>query len=72
MGSLFNPSLGFLSIARECNGISGLDHASCPGDKSSVLISPGTLKTVNFISSGNFGLLVNQDAFDQLSITFFA
>ena len=40
---LSNPSLGILNMARACNGISGLDHASVAGDKSSVFISPGTL-----------------------------
>ena len=37
------PSLGILNIANACNGMSGLDQASVAGDKSSVLISPGTL-----------------------------
>ena len=37
------PSLGILNIANACSGISGLDQASVAGDKSSVLISPGTL-----------------------------
>ena len=37
------PSLVILYIANACNGISGLDQASVAGDKSSVLISPGTL-----------------------------
>ena len=40
---LSKPSLGILNIANACNGISGLDQASVAGDKSSVLISPGTL-----------------------------
>ena len=40
---LSRPSLGILNIANACNGISGLDQASVAGDKSSVLISPGTL-----------------------------
>ena len=40
---LSKPSLGILNIANACSGISGLDHASVAGDKSSVLISPGTL-----------------------------
>ena len=40
---LSNPSLGILNIAKACKGISGLDHASVAGDRSSVLISPGTL-----------------------------
>ena len=40
---LSKPSLGILNIAKACKGISGLDHASVAGDRSSVLISPGTL-----------------------------
>ena len=52
--------------------MSGLDQASGAGDKSSVFISPVTLNTVNFICSGRSFLLVNQVAFDQFSITFFA
>ena len=40
---LSRPSLGILNIAKACSGISGLDQASVAGDKSSVLISPGTL-----------------------------
>ena len=40
---LSSPSLGILNIAKACKGISGLDHASVAGDRSSVLISPGTL-----------------------------
>ena len=43
------PVLGILNIARACRGISGLDQASGAGDKSSVFISPVTLKTVSLI-----------------------
>ena len=37
------PVLGILNIAKACKGISGLDHASGAGERSSVLISPDTL-----------------------------
>ena len=50
-----NPSLGILNMASACNGISGLDHASVAGDRSSVFISPLTLYTVSFIVSGTSG-----------------
>ena len=46
-------------MACACNGMSGRDHASGAGDKSSVLVSPATLKTVTVIFSCNFGLDVN-------------
>src|SRR5690625_6955240 len=39
------PGRGFLSIASACRGMSGRLHASGAGDKSSVLVSPPTLKT---------------------------
>ena len=42
--------------------MSARDHAFCAGDKSSVLVSPSTLNTVNLISLGNAFLLVNQSA----------
>ena len=42
--------------------MSARDHAFCAGDKSSVLVSPSTLNTVNLISLGNSFLLVNQSA----------
>ena len=60
------PSLGILNIAFACNGMSGLDHASCAGDKSSVFISPATLKTVNLISSPRPGLSMNHVPSAQL------
>ena len=41
--ALVTPSRGFLYMARACRGISGRDQASCAGDKSSVLVSPGIL-----------------------------
>ena len=52
--------------------MSGLDQASCAGDKSSVLISPDTLKTVNFISSFSLSFVVNHLPSAQFSKTFFA
>merc|ERR1719502_179465 len=66
------PSRGNFSIARECKGISGRDHASGAGERSSVLVSPVTLNTVTVILSGSPGLLVNHSAFAQDSITAFA
>jgi aconitase B len=46
-------SIFLTSIDWACRGISGRDHASVAGDKSSVLISPSTRKTVSLISFGN-------------------
>ena len=66
------PSLGILNIERACNGISGLDHASVAGDKSSVLISPVTLKTVNLICLSISCLSVNHFPSAHALITFFA
>ena len=43
-------------------GISGLDHASGAGDKSSVFVSPGTLKTIVSILSGTSGFVKNHSA----------
>ena len=37
-----------------------------------MFISPSTLKTIAFITSGNSGLLVNHSAFVQASTTLFA
>ena len=45
-----------------CSGISGLLHASVAGERSSVLVSPGTLNTVTVISSSSFGSEVNHSA----------
>ena len=69
---LSKPSLGILNIARACNGISGLDHASVAGDKSSVFISPGTLYTVSLTCSGISCLLVNHSPSAHALITFLA
>ena len=65
-------SIVFLSIASACNGISGLDGASGAGERSSVLISPSTLKTMALIISGSSGREVNHSALDQESTTRFA
>mmetsp|Transcript_58184 Transcript_58184/g.161169 ORF Transcript_58184/g.161169 Transcript_58184/m.161169 type:complete len:285 (+) Transcript_58184:1694-2548(+) len=56
------PSRGFLSMARPWSGMSGRDHASGAGERSSVLVSPVTLNTVTVIFSATFGLLVNHSA----------
>ena len=59
-------------IAKACNGISGLDQASGAGERSSVFVSPGTLKTVVVIDCGTSGLDVNHSASAQDSKTFAA
>mmetsp|Transcript_3219 Transcript_3219/g.5261 ORF Transcript_3219/g.5261 Transcript_3219/m.5261 type:complete len:267 (+) Transcript_3219:2088-2888(+) len=56
-------------MALAWSGISGRDQASGAGDKSSVLVSPVTLKTVVVYFSGAAGLEVNHSAAAQLSIT---
>ena len=56
------PSRGCLSIARACNGISGRDQASGAGERSSVLVSPVTLNTVNVIFFATSGRDVNHSA----------
>src|SRR6056300_61138 len=56
-------------MAKACNGISGRDHASCAGLKSSVLVSPVTLNTVTVILSGTSGLDVYHSAFAHDSST---
>mmetsp|Transcript_21943 Transcript_21943/g.54320 ORF Transcript_21943/g.54320 Transcript_21943/m.54320 type:complete len:324 (+) Transcript_21943:2149-3120(+) len=56
------PSRGILSMARACRGMSGRDHASGAGDRSSVLVSPVTLNAVKVIFSGTLGLEVNHSA----------
>ena len=45
--------------------MSGLDQASGAGDRSSVFVSPGTLKTIVSIFSGTSGFDVNQSASAQ-------
>ena len=49
--------------------MSGRLQASGAGDKSSVLVSPGTLNTVTVIFWGTAGRLVNHSASAQLWIT---
>src|SRR5690606_15041074 len=66
------PSRGILYIAFACSGISGRDQASGAGDKSSVLVSPVTLKTVALIIFGNGSRLVNHSPLAHDSITSFA
>src|SRR5690606_2185893 len=63
--ALVTPSRGILYMASACSGMSGRDQASCAGDRSSVLVSPGTLKTVTVITFGNSGLLRNHSASAQ-------
>mmetsp|Transcript_5441 Transcript_5441/g.9107 ORF Transcript_5441/g.9107 Transcript_5441/m.9107 type:complete len:252 (-) Transcript_5441:364-1119(-) len=66
------PSRAFFSIARACFGMSGRDHASGAGDRSSVFVSPVTLNTVTVIFSGTSGLDKYHSASAQLWITFLA
>ena len=63
------PSRLFFSIARACIGMSGRVVASGAGDRSSVLVSPGTLKTVIVRLWGSSGRLVNHSASAQLCST---
>ena len=49
--------------------MSGRLQASGAGERSSVLVSPGTLKTVTVIFSGTLGRLVNHSASAQLWMT---
>mmetsp|Transcript_25619 Transcript_25619/g.71584 ORF Transcript_25619/g.71584 Transcript_25619/m.71584 type:complete len:314 (+) Transcript_25619:1372-2313(+) len=66
------PSRAFLSMASACSGMSGRDQASCAGLRSSVLVSPVTLKTVVVISLGTSGFLRYHSALAQLVRTFMA
>ena len=52
--------------------MSGRDHASGAGERSSVLVSPVTLNTVKVIFSGTFGRVVNHSASAQDCMTRFA
>mmetsp|Transcript_31835 Transcript_31835/g.94615 ORF Transcript_31835/g.94615 Transcript_31835/m.94615 type:complete len:291 (-) Transcript_31835:332-1204(-) len=61
-----------LSIANACSGMSGRDHASGAGERSSVLVSPATLKTVKVSFSLTSGFEVNHSAAAHDSMTFFA
>ena len=67
-----NPSLSILNIANACRGMSGLDHASCAGERSSVLVSPLALKTIVLILLGTSLFFRNHSAFAHDSITDFA
>ena len=57
-------------MASACRGMSGLDQASGAGDRSSVLVSPGTLKTVTVIFSATPGAFRNHSASAQDWMTF--
>ena len=63
------PARVFFSIASACSGMSGRVVASGAGDRSSVLVSPVTLKTVMVRLCGTSGRLVNHSASAQLCIT---
>ena len=58
-------SIFLLSIESACKGMSGRLHASPAGDRSSVLVSPSTIKTVSVMESASGGRLVNHSAFAQ-------
>ena len=62
----------FFSIDKACKGISGLDQASGPGERSSVLISPSTFRTLAVIHSGTTGLFKNHSASAQDEMTLLA
>jgi len=66
------PSLASLSIASPWRGMSGRDQASTAGDKSSVLVSPLTKKTVVVIFLGTSGFSRNHSAFAHDCMTSFA
>ncbi len=55
-----------------CRGMSARDWAWLPGEKSSVLISPSTLYTVQTIRSGTSAAAVNHSAAAQDSSTLLA
>ncbi len=59
-------------MASACSGMSGRDQASVAGERSSVLVSPGTLNTLTVIDSGTSGFEVNHSASAQDSMTRFA
>ena len=63
------PSRAILYMARACRGMSGRDHASWAGDRSSVLVSPVTLNTTALMLSGTASLLENHSASAQDCIT---
>ena len=66
------PGRVFFSIARACSGMSGRLQASGAGERSSVLVSPPTLKTETVMDLGTSGRLVNHSASAQLCITAWA
>ena len=66
------PSRGILNMAKACSGMSGRDQASGAGERSSVLVSPVTLKTTIFKDSGTSGRSVNHSPAAQLSNTAWA
>ncbi len=59
------PGRAFLSMASAWSGMSGRLQASGAGDRSSVLVSPVTLKTVRVRFWGTSGRLVNHSASAQ-------
>ncbi|MCY1172973.1 hypothetical protein D9M73_131220 [compost metagenome] len=63
------PSRAIFSMARACSGMSGRDQASGAGDRSSVLVSPGTLNTVRVYLSAMAGREVNHSPAAQDSRT---
>ena len=63
------PGRAFLCIASACSGMSGRLQASGAGDRSSVLISPATLKMLTVMLCGTSGRLVNHSASAQLCST---
>mmetsp|Transcript_66930 Transcript_66930/g.134905 ORF Transcript_66930/g.134905 Transcript_66930/m.134905 type:complete len:200 (+) Transcript_66930:1125-1724(+) len=69
---LSTPGRGILSMARAWTGTSGRLHASGAGDKSSVLVSPGTLNTVTVILSGTLARPLNHSPSAHDAITAFA
>ncbi len=66
------PGRGFLCIASACIGMSGRLQASGAGERSSVLISPATLKMLTVIDFGTSGREVNHSASAQLCNTAWA
>ena len=68
----FNAVPGHFEHGQACSGISGRDQASGAGERSSVLVSPVTLKTTIFKDSGTSGRSVNHSPAAQLSNTAWA
>ena len=59
------PGRAFFSMARACSGMSGRLQASGAGERSSVLVSPVTLKMVTVRLAGTSGREVNHSASAQ-------